>query len=32
VTNDLLRKLGGVDVHVITAPDPARRKDRDETV
>jgi two-component system, OmpR family, sensor histidine kinase KdpD len=31
VTNDLLRKMRGVDVHVIAERDQARRKDRDET-
>jgi hypothetical protein len=30
-TNDLLRKMRGVDVHVIAKRDQARRKDRDET-
>ena len=30
VTNDLLRKMRGVDVHVIAERDQARRKDRDE--
>jgi two-component system sensor histidine kinase KdpD len=31
VTNDLLRKMRGVDVHVIAERDQGRRKDRDET-
>jgi K+-sensing histidine kinase KdpD len=30
VTNDLLCKMPGVDVHVIAERDQARRKDRDE--
>jgi two-component system sensor histidine kinase KdpD len=31
VTNDLLRKMRGIGVHVIAEREQARRKDRDET-